>query len=89
LGTSVSPWVQVVIRMAAEGDRAAQYSQGCWLVAEANGFDVELDAADRSPKADAGLVLCTAQCPVAHNTELVVGGHLSLIDHVFVCRCQP
>ena len=67
---------QVVIQMAAQGDRGAQYSQGCWLMVEANGFAVV--AADRSPQADVGFALCTAQFQVAHKTETCRrGGHLS------------
>ena len=61
---------EAVKRKADEGDREAQWSQGYRLMSEAEGADTPLGAAGRSPKADAGLARCTAQFPVAHNTEM-------------------
>ena len=58
---------RIVKQRAGEGDREARFSQGCSLLAEASGSGAELGAVDRSPKADVGLALCTAQFPVAHN----------------------
>jgi hypothetical protein len=56
MGTSVSPW-----QKAAEGDRAAQYSQGCRLLSGA-------DAARRSPDAEAGLALTIPRLSPCHLT---------------------
>ena len=61
---------QVVERRAAEGDREAQYSMGYRLMSEARVAGTPLGAGGRSPKADAGLARCTAQFPVAHQTEM-------------------
>jgi len=57
----------VVKQRAAEGEGEAQFSQGCGLVSEADGDGGF--ASGRSPMADVGLALCTAQFPVAHQTE--------------------
>ena len=61
---------EILIHRAREGDRDAQWSQGYRLMSEAEGADTPLGAAGRSPKANAGLTRCTAQFPVAHNTEM-------------------
>jgi hypothetical protein len=51
--------VRVVIQMAAEGDRAAQFSQGCNLIAELAGEGLS-GAAGRSPQVEVGLAhTCT------------------------------
>jgi hypothetical protein len=60
---------------AREGDREAQFSMGCVLMSGAAGEP--LGAGGRSPKADVGLALCTAQFPIAHQTESRGCGYLT------------
>ena len=60
-----------VKRKADEGDREAQFSQGYRLMCEADGaVGAPLGTAGRSPKADVGFARCTAQFPVAYQTEM-------------------
>ena len=54
----------ILIRRARAGDREAQFSQGCMLVADAGVAGTYLGAAGRSPKAEVG----TSIVPVAHRT---------------------
>ena len=61
---------ELVKQRAGEGDREAQWSLGCELMREA-GTGV-MGAAGRSPKADVGLALRTAQFPVAHTMRRLV-----------------
>ena len=70
--------------MAAKGDGEAQFSQGWLLVSHADGNAGLLGAGlmgagGRSPMADVGLALCTAQFPVADQTETRRCGHLLTI----------
>jgi len=83
--------VVVVRQRAAEGDREAQFSLGYVLVDEADedAGATHLGASGRSPKADVGLALCTAQFPVAHQTEMRCGWSLADDQFCFVCGCQP
>ena len=60
---------QNVKRMAGEGDREAQWSQGHRLLSEAGAAGTPMGLT-RSTQADVGLALCTAQFPVAHHTEV-------------------
>ena len=60
---------EVVKQRAAKGEGEAQWSLGYLLVSQAAGGEGEpLGAAGRSPEAEVGLALCTAQFPVAHHT---------------------
>jgi len=53
---------EIVQQRAGAGDRAAQFSQGCRLVQEADGgAGTQLGESGRSPKADVRFALCTAQ----------------------------
>ena len=57
---------------ADEGDRDAQYSQGCELMGAAGGYTGVMGAAGRSPKANVGLALYhTTQFPVARMAEML------------------
>ena len=57
---------EVVKQRAARGEGEAQFSQGCLLVGEADGWvaGMPLGTGGRSPQADVGLELYTAQFPV-------------------------
>jgi len=57
---------EVVQQRAAQGEGEAQFSQGCLLVDRADGNAGFMGASGRSPMADVGLALFTAQYPVAH-----------------------
>jgi hypothetical protein len=65
------PWVliravgaEIVRQRARAGDREAQFSQGYKLVSDADeGVGTMLGEGGRSPKADVGFALCTAQFP--------------------------
>jgi len=59
----------VVKQGAAKGDAEAQFSLGSHLVCKADGGVAPLGSSGRSPRADVGLALCTAQFPVARQTE--------------------
>ena len=56
---------EIVELRASAGDREAQFSQGYWLVREADvaAGATRLGAAGRSPQVDVGFVLCPAQLP--------------------------
>ena len=70
---------EVVKQRATEGEGEAQFSQGCLLVSRADGgFGTPLGGSGRSPQADVGLELCTAQFPVAHYTETHRCGHVKI-----------
>jgi len=69
--------VQAVIQMAADGDRAAQYSRGYWLMVEANGFADELVAADRCHRPLQGWHFASHGFRSLTTPRCVVGGHLS------------
>jgi len=56
---------EVVRQRAAIGEGEAQFTEGCRLVSAADGNGSLKGASGRSPMADVGLALCTAQCPVA------------------------
>jgi len=63
---------EAVKQRAATGDGAAQFSLGILLVSEADGGEgTPLGGSGRSPKADVGLALCTAQFPVAHQPRSI------------------
>jgi len=51
---------EILKQKAAAGDRAAQYSRGCMLMAEAGAYFA--GAAGRSPQAQVGLALCAPSC---------------------------
>ena len=54
------------------GEGEAQFSQGCLLVCQADGAaETPMGASGRSPIADVGLALCTAQFPVAHQPRRI------------------
>jgi len=78
-----------VKRMADEGDAAAQYSQGYRLLCEAGAAGMPLGMT-RSTKADVGFALCTAQFPVAHQTEVEVSmWSFVCLNKRVMCGCQP
>ena len=61
---------EIVRQRAAAGDREAQFSLGYYLMLVADGgAGRPLGVAGRSPKADVRLAICTAQFPVAYQTE--------------------
>jgi hypothetical protein len=62
---------EIVKKRAAEGDREAQFSEGYRLLSAAGVAGMPPGVA-RSPQEDVGLALCTAQFPVAHQTEVEV-----------------
>jgi hypothetical protein len=68
---------EIVKQKADAGDREAQFSQGCRLVAEARADDARLSgAAGRSPRALVGLALCV---PPPLTIPRCVNGHLTII----------
>ena len=71
---------EVVKQRAAEGEGEAQFSQGClFIVSRADGgLGTPLGGSGRSPQADVGLELCTAQFPVAHYNETHRCGHVKI-----------
>jgi hypothetical protein len=60
---------EAVKQRAAKGEGEAQFSQGCFLVSEADGHVGLMGAGGRSPKADVGLALSTCVFRVALWTE--------------------
>ena len=78
---AADPWlllnalgVEILKLRVAEGDREAQWTQGCLLrVPAGGGAGMAQGASGRSTQADAGLARCTAQFPVAHKTEMRCG----------------
>jgi hypothetical protein len=68
--------VPLVKQTAAWGDGEAQFSYGCLLVNEADGYAGLLGASGRSPIADVGLALAAYLFRVAHRTEARRCGYL-------------
>ena len=64
---------EIVEQMSSDGDRQAQFSLGCRIMAEAEGVaGTPLSTTGRSPKADVGLALRTAQFPLTHTMRRLV-----------------
>ena len=79
----------VVKQRAGAGDREAQFSLGYRFVSEADWVaGRKLGTSGRSPKADAGFALCTAQFP-GLSPDCDASIDVATVDQTFICGCRP